>query len=164
MTVQDELLDTDGDVLSTTTYGPMVVGGVDSNVSGKESGSGGTSSASGCRRLTVSNRKRTALGLTAFRFVTWTEWCWTRSTQTVRVVKKGHRLEDVDPLFSWQGITAKEFLFYDYGTNDGHPKSAYKHYRQGHFENCVGPVCQSFYPENTLRSYYNGTWAWSTDD
>ena len=113
-------------LVSRVTYGPetegqllpadstaAVPGGAPMAITPMASGSGGSSTASGCRKVTVN----------------------------------------------------KELLFYDYSTNDGHPKSAYKHYRQGQFENCVlkyGCIGTT-YPANTLRSYYNGTWAWATN-
>lgn len=123
------------------------------------------STASGCRRVTVVNRGSTWLGATAYEFKTWTYWCWTRSTQLTRKISVGWSITDVDSQYYWRGLVNTELDRYDYGTNDGHPYSAFKHYRQGRFENCVlkygclGVV----YPANTLRSYYNGTWSWRTE-
>jgi hypothetical protein len=130
-----------------------------------DSGTGGSSSASGCKKVTLNNEGETLLGFTAYRFHTWASWCWRRSTQTVYDVKTGWFLSDVDSFQVWRGMVNREFVFYDYSVNDGHPRSAYKHYRQGHFENCVPKVgCLSnTYPTNTLRSYYNGTFAWELD-
>lgn len=153
-------------VLRRATYGPETAGATLGGTSDPlaASGSGGTSSSSGCIRVTVKNHESTTLGFTAYNFNTWTRWCWNRSTQTVYDVTKGWTISDVDPLFYWRGIVNSEFVFYDYSTNDGHPRSAYKNYQQGHFEDCVlkyGCIGQ-LYPTNTLRSYYNGTWAWTT--
>jgi hypothetical protein len=136
------------------TTQPVLLGG----------GKGGSSSASGCRRVTVSNRTSTLLGFTAYRFNTWTDWCWNRLTQVVSNVTTGWNISDVNNQEYWRGINNTEYDYYDYSTNDGHPYSAFKHYRQGRFENCVlkyGCIGVT-YPTNTLRSYYNGTWAWST--
>lgn len=77
---------------------------------------------------------------------------------------KGWYIDRVDSTQYWRGQVNSEYSFYDYGVNNGHPRSAYKHYRQGRFENCVvkyGCIGNT-YPANTLRSYYNGTWAWKT--
>lgn len=166
------------DLVSTATYGPETEDqvmpaegiGVVSEVGGskvvvqKASGTGGSTTASGCRKVTITNTKRTTLGFTAFKYHTWTRWCWTRSSQVVSSVTTGWSISDVDSQFYWKGNVNSEFGFYDYSTNDGHPKSAYKHYRQGRFENCVFKYgcIGNWYPANTLRSYYNGTWAWST--
>lgn len=164
-------------LLSTTSYGPETEGelmpAVDDAKPGSKSpggviaynsGKGGSSSSSGCRKVTITNRASTVLGFTAYRFKTWTNWCWTRSSQVVRSVSTGWSITDVDSQQYWKGLVQTVNGFYDYSTNDGHPKSAYKHYRQGRFENCVlkyGCIGTT-YPANTLRSYYNGTWVWST--
>lgn len=114
--------------------------------------------------MTVTNKTKTVLGFTAYDFKTWTRWCWNRSSQVVSDVTKGYALANVDSQQYWRGIVNKEFTFYDYSTNNRKPRSAYKNYQQGRFENCVlkyGCI-GSTYPANTLRSSYNGTWAWST--
>lgn len=169
----------DGDsLLSTETYGPETEGqlmgepadpsptGDGGMMTAMDSGTGGSTTASGCRKVTVNNRAHTLLGFTAYVFHTWTRWCWTRSTQTVSDVTTGWTISDVDSQEFWKGIVNSELGFYDYSVNDGHPRSAYKHYRQGQFENCVVKYSciGTTYPANTLRSYYNGTWAWSTDN
>ena len=163
-------------LVSSQTYGaetqgllmgaddPSPATGNPHGISPMDSGSGGTSSSSGCRKVTVNNYAKTVLGFTAYVFHTWTDWCWTRSTQVVYNVTHGWYTSDIDSQEYWKGIVNSEFLFYDYSTNDGHPRSAYKNYMQGQFENCVlkyGCIGTT-YPANTLRSYYNGTWAWST--
>jgi hypothetical protein len=175
---------TAGALLDTETYGPETEGllmdeptdpttAPGSGKSGAKtggvvamaSGNGGDSTASGCRRVTVNNEYETLLGFTAYYFHTWTRWCWTRSTQNVYDVTSGWTISDVDATEYWRGIVNTELGLYDYSVNDGHPRSAYKNYRQGHFENCVikyGCISNT-YPANTLRSYYNGTWAWSTE-
>lgn len=160
-------------LVSTQTFGVETQGltseatASDAGFSTQASGSGGSTSASGCRRVTVNNEGVSPnLGTTVFWFRTWTRWCWTRSTQTVYDVSSGWTIDDVAPFTYWRGINNKELGFYDYSTNDGHPRSAYKNYRQGSFENCplkIGCVGMR-YPSNTLRSYYNGTWAWNTTE
>jgi hypothetical protein len=128
------------------------------------SGTGGASSASGCRKVTLRNRTSTLLGLTAYRFNTWTRWCWERAKHQVYDVSTGWFITDADTQEYWRGIVNDELGYYDFGANDGHPHSAYKHYRQGRFENCVlkyGCIATT-YPTNTIRSYDNGTYAWKT--
>lgn len=156
--------ETQGQLMGADAAGPAASGGNPHAISPMGSGSGGSSSASGCIKVTVNNHANTVLGFTAYIFHTWTNWCWTRSTQVVYNVTHNWYISDVDSQEYWKGIVHTEFLFYDYSTNDGHPKSAYKNYMQGQFDNCVlkyGCIGTT-YPTNTLRSYYNGTWAWST--
>ena len=114
--------------------------------------------------MTVRNVAKTLLGTTAYVYWTSTNFCWTRSTQTVYNPVNDWGFYDVDSQQNWVGQVDKDLLFYDYSTNNGYPRSAYKHWRKGHFENVV-PVYGTWnhtYPENTIRAYYNGTWAWST--
>jgi len=159
----------DKTLLGTEVYGDgsegQVLGASGGQVIPNATGSGGSSSSSGCNRVTVTNNENTLLGFTAYKFKTWTHWCWTRSSQNIYDVQHGWQISDVDSQFVWKGINNSEFGFYDYSVNDGHPRSAYKNYQQGHFENCVVKYgcIGSTYPANTLRSYYNGTWAWATD-
>lgn len=127
------------------------------------SGTGGTSSKLGCRKVTVKNERETTLGRTAYWYDTWTKWCWNRATDAVREVDYGWGIRDVDPLYEWKGEVTKELGYYDHGVNDENPRSAFKHWRQGHFQNCPLSACLgNSYPTNLLRSYYNGKWVWET--
>lgn len=156
-------------LVSRQTYGPETAGELLEQDRIGIVPTSGTSNlattASGCRRVTVVNKASTWLGAAAYKFNTWTYWCWTRSTQVVSKISVGWSISEVDSQYVWQGIVNTELDRYDYSTNDGHPYSAFKHYRQGRFENCalkfgcIGTV----YPANTLRSYYDGTWAWRTE-
>lgn len=151
-------------LLSTQVYHPE---GTTFQARSTDSGSGGTSTLAGCRRVTVINVKNTLFGNTAFRYTTWTDWCWERYNDRVFDVSVDWKFAEVDGAYVWKGQVRKETGFYDYGVNDNNPRSAYKHLRVGEFWNCVpllGCPWQTSYPSNTIRSYYNGTWAWSTDD
>jgi hypothetical protein len=65
----------------------------------------------------------------------------------------------------WQGVIDSEYGFYDYSTNDGHPRSAYKNWQQAKVTNIVlGATVGTIYPVNLIRSYYNGTYVWSADN
>jgi len=158
-----------GELVSRQTFGPETAGSTlesDSIGMAPRSGTSTVSStASGCRRVTVVNRGSTWLGATAYEFNTWTYWCWTRATQVTSNISVGWSISDVDSQYYWQGVVNTELDRYDYSTNDGHPYSAFKHYRQGRFDNCVLKYgcLGTVYPANTIRSYYNGTWAWSTE-
>lgn len=130
--------------VSTQTYGSetagQVMGGSEPNWPGgritpRASGGGGTSSSTGCRKVEVNNNAYTVLGARAYTYRTWTRWCWTRSTQTVYSTSVGWEIPYTDGFQYWRGEVGNELLFYDYSTNDGHPRSAY---------------------------YYNGTWVWET--
>ena len=162
VTIQEETYTADfAQKLSTVSYDATT-----QRAPGVVARTGGTSSASGCRKVTVINVKHTILGSVAYKYNTWTSWCWKRAKQKVKDVRVGWYLTDVDGVQDWKGQVTKETYFYDYGPNDGYPRSAYKHFRQGHFENCIlkiGCVSNS-YPANWLYSYYNGTYVWKTDD
>jgi hypothetical protein len=128
-------------------------------------GSGGTSTRSGCRRVTVKNEYETALGATAYYFNQVTRWCWDRDARRVQDVSLGYYLEDVDPLFIYRGHTSHNRYFYEYRA--GYKNSGYISDRQARFENCVptpsGQVCLgSTYPRNITRAHDNGTWSWNT--
>lgn len=128
------------------------------------SSSGGASSASGCKNLNVMKEGKTFLGFTAYQFINSTHWCWTRSTQTVYDVSTNWWLGTVDSQYKWDSIIDYIHGFYDYSANDGHPYSAFKNQRTGHFENCVlkyGCI-GDIYPTVLIRSYYNGTYYWDT--
>lgn len=123
---------------------------------------GGTSTASGCKKVSVGKLGYSYLGKHVWSFVNWTRWCWTRSTQVVYNVTSGYLFEILDSQYKWSGISQTVKEFYDYSTNDGHPKSAYKNLRTAHIENCVlkyGCI-GDIYPSVLIRSYYNGTYVW----
>ena len=152
-----ETYDLNGNLLSTET-----IDGTDTLAYG--SGSGGSSSASGCRKVTVKNVVKTLLQSTAYKFNTWTYWCWNRSNRTVFDVSTGWYLSDVDPNFYWREMLIDNTHYFSWYT--GYPKSGYKHEKQGRVENCVphyGCIGNT-YPHNILYSYSNGTWSWYTDD
>ena len=128
-------------------------------------GSGGSSTRSGCRRVTVKNEYETALGATAYYFNQVTRWCWDRDARRVQDVSLGYYLEDVDPLFIYRGHTSHNRYFYEYRA--GYKDSGYISDRQARMENCVptpnGQVCLgSRYPRNITRAHDNGTWSWNT--
>lgn len=175
--VDVETYDEAGNLISTNHYGPETEGEVIETdpipIDPKlpppvyADGSGGTSSASGCRKVTVHNERETLLGTTAFKFHTWTRWCWNRADQRVTgTPTTGWSISDVGSFEEWQGVINKTLYFYDYGANNGYPRSAYYHQRTGHFKNCVPQAgcIKNTYPKNTLRSYYNGKWSWTTSD
>jgi hypothetical protein len=130
----------------------------------RDHGTAGTSSASGCARVTVTQTRHNTLGSTAWKFDVWTDWCWTRSTQVDSVNDYHWKIYDVDGQHQWDKIINQEHYYYDFSTDDGHPKSAYYNYYQGHLTNCVLKVgcIQDEYPANYLRTYYNGTYVWDT--
>lgn len=53
--------------------------------------------------------------------------------------------------------------FYDAGANNGKPRSAFRHYRQGKFEHClVKHGClASYHPALSLRSYSDGSYSYA---
>lgn len=124
----------------------------------------GTSSASGCVKVTVTQTRKGSFNEVLWKFHVWTDWCWTRSNQVVDVNGHSWYTSNFDQNFQWVGIVQTQANYYDFSTNDGHPKSAYYHYRMGHLTNCVFKYgcLGDYYPVNYLRSYYNGTWVWDT--
>lgn len=134
-------------------------------IASKGSGSGGTSSASGCHRVTVTNKYTTTLGFTAFKLVSWTDSCWNRSPQTVSVYLNDAQMQNVDAQYQYDSSwLVWDGLFYDYGVNDGHPQSAFRFRAQKKVTNCIVKYgcLGTYYPMNIARSYYDGTWAWET--
>jgi hypothetical protein len=172
VTVEEQTFTTDGKLVSDNQYGAdtesTVLGGSTSTpgtVSALTTGSGGSSSASGCRKVTVHNRRSSYLGALMFTWDTWTNWCWTRSTQTIYNVSHGQRFYPDTTFIDWQGVIDSEYGFYDYSTNDGHPRSAYKNWQQAKVTNVLlGATVGTIYPVNLIRTYYNGTYVWSADN
>ena len=118
-----------GNLISTEVFG--MAGASSDGTWQSRSGSGGSSSPSGCTKVTVRNKKETLLGFTAYWFNTWTSWCWNRSSWTITNVETGFFLEDVDPLHFWQGLVFDDTRFYAW--QPGYSKSGYWHEKQGHF-------------------------------
>lgn len=102
------------------------------------------------------------LGETVFWFNTWTRWCWNRAAKTINSVSTGWYIEDVDPLYDWNGLIVDNTEYYSW--HSGHKTSGYKHEKQGHFEWCIAWLCGNIYPRNILWPHSNGTWSWSTSD
>lgn len=175
--IVDTLMTLDGEVLSTQVYDESTMDqilGEDTNASTEGTGGlfataaytdGGTSSASGCREVTVTNiKKNLSVLATMFKFETATRWCWHRASKEVFNVSTNHRVSNVNGFVNWHGIIGKTTKYYDAGANDGYPRSAYKHWKQAKASN-EAPVLGTLgyiYPENTLLSYWNGTYKWST--
>jgi hypothetical protein len=126
----------------------------------QDNGTGGSSSASGCQKVTLRNRATTLLGSTAYRFNTWTYWCWSRQNRTISSVRTGWYLSDVDKQFVWREMIVDNTHYFSWYS--GYPRSGYKHEKQARIENCVlhyGCIGNT-YPRNVLYSYSNGTWSW----
>ena len=163
--IVDELFTPEGRKISTTKI-PLdrtAASGTESSAA-VASVSGGSSSASGCRKTTISNRATTVLGNTAYRYNTWTYWCWDRANQYIKPGgSNGWSISSVDAFQYWRGEVRKTVYFYDAGDNNNRPRSAFRHYRQGKFENCVVKYgcIGTTYPANSLRSYYNGTYTYA---
>lgn len=123
----EETYTTDGELVSTKQFGSDTEGDVLGGSAPTEpgtivpfgSGSGGSSSASGCKKVTVHNKKNSYLGALMYTWDTWTEWCWTRSTQRIYNVSTGQRFYPDTTTIDWHGVIDKEKIFYDYSTNDG---------------------------------------------
>lgn len=151
---------------TTVTYGPetegKVLGGpAPGEISTLAETKGGSSSASGCRKVTIYAGANTIFGTLAYRLTEWTSWCWNRSRQNIYNVNTGWSIK-ASTWYGWEGTVRTEKGFYDYSTNNGYPRSAYKHYRMGQFKQNNAPFF-NHYPETLIRSYYNGTFAWEAN-
>jgi hypothetical protein len=164
--ITEQSWDAKGRRLPTRTYGTETEGQVlgSPTASGEVSmlSSGGTSSASGCRRIDKNVVGTGNVGSNLYTYAEWTYWCWNRSSQTISNVSTGWSVSP-GTFVGWEGTVNAEKVFYDYGTNDGHPRSAYKHYRKGHLKYNFPPF-YNYYPELLIRSYYNGTYVWELEE
>lgn len=131
----------------------------------RDDGSGGSSTTAGCVKVEVWQRRTTLLGAFAAKWGVWTDWCWDRGQQQVTVNEKGKDF-DVAPGYSFDGVTDRAAYFYDYGPDDGHPKSGYHFHVKGGFSSPTGDVLPGghWYPKNTLDSHCDGTFLWYTSD
>jgi hypothetical protein len=155
-------LDADGTVLSSQTIkGEPQPLGTRQTIKGSprpflDSGIGGLPSASGCRTLTVTNKTTTALGFTAFKFITETSWCWNLQHLQTNLTSVHVRVADVDSQYRYRGLIDS----FNQTIQNGK-----RVYRQGFFENCIvkyGCIA-SYYPSNDSRVYASGMWSWTTN-
>lgn len=126
-------------------------------------GTGGTSSASGCVKVTISESGHSTLGSQIWIFRNWTDWCWTRSNEVVSMNSNSWS-QDTDGPWGWDKIENHDQHYYDFSTDNGYPRSAFWNMRQGGFYGpCISTslTCHE-YPTVTLAAYYNGTNQWWT--
>jgi hypothetical protein len=175
-TITDTLQDLDGNVISTTTYdeaGNEVTIQPDGSVvpvaasrASRASGSGGTSTRTGCRVLRARNEQESSyIQATLFWYNTTMRFCWNRDQRRVYDVTMGYYLEDVYWTVEFRGQTSHRHYPYEY--RSGYKNSGYISDRQAHFTDCfpvpgVGTICSNFYPRNILRGHDNGTYSWAT--
>jgi len=117
---------------------------------------------SGCKTLTVHNKDYSTSGLDhLYTFTTWTSWCWDLADGRIYNVRTGWRFDPDSAFWGWDKIIDDNLTFYDWGTNDGSPRSGYYHMRQGQVESKFG-----FYnhPKNILRVNSWGNWTWTSYD
>jgi hypothetical protein len=128
-----------------------------------ETGSGGSSSASGCRKVTLTNKKYDYSGIDhLYTYTTWTSWCWNRSSKTISGVSTGSSFYIDNGGIGWEGQTGHSEYFYAWNTGS---KSGYYHMRKGGFVNDFGPWTWGHsYPVNIIRSHSDGTRTWRTED
>lgn len=170
-----ETLDRRGRVLRTTEAGPELEGqwlpvpqaeqgdSGDISTAAWEDGFGGTSSASGCAKVTTHNKTYTTLGFLAFEWDVWTRFCWNRSQGRVYDIDRGYLPHSIDSQFIYRGIIHQDWGFFAW--RSGYPNSGYYHTRTAHFENCVFKYgcIKSLYPRSLNRVRSDGTWYWATD-
>jgi hypothetical protein len=128
-----------------------------------QEGFGGSSTASGCTKVTVHNNAYTVMGFLAYTYDTWTRWCWNRANENINDVTIGWDFRNSDGTQYYRGQNNLEAHFFDWA--GGAPRSGYLHNRTGFVENCVikyGCISSS-YPRNVIRSRSNGTWYWATE-
>ncbi len=172
-TLTDTLEDLEGNVISTTTYdeaGNVVTIQPDGSVvpvrASRGSGSGGTSTRSGCRTLRARNEQESSyIQATLFWYNTTMRFCWNRDERRVYDVTMGYYLEDVYWTVDFRGQTSHRHYPYEY--RSGYKNSGYISDRQAQLTDCfpvpgVGTICTNFYPRNILRGHDNGTYSWAT--
>lgn len=123
-------------------------------------GPGGTSTTSGCRRVTVRNETESPTGATVFNFNIWTYWCNNGYTHKVYSISTGWYLSNVDWAVTWQGLVSTSRHYYQF--RSGWPYSGYYHGRMGHFTQSWPWFTNNSYPVAKLWSHSNGTWTWGT--
>ena len=160
-------------VIVTDTFYPaptdVTVGRVGSrsirSVLKTETGSGGSSSASGCREVKLTNKKFSYTGTDhLYTYWTWTYWCWNRANKRISNVSMRYDWYCDNSSISWEGQSKADPRFYDW--INGYPYSGHDHDRTGTFKNTypiVGEVGTS-YPRNIIRAHSDGTWTWRTED
>lgn len=126
------------------------------------SGTGGSSSASGCIGIRLTNSGYSAVfGSVLFRYRTLTSWCWNRTQGRVSSIGASWDIIDVSSQMYWRGEVNNALGFYTWRA--GYGQSGYRHYRQGSFENCVlkyGCIGR-WYPSNDIRVHSDGTYAYT---
>lgn len=167
ITVQD--VDPVGTPLGpSVTYAPTSAGSAleveGTATTSSDAGSGGSSSASGCRRVEVTNTLRTSVTHSvAYRYITWLRWCWNRSAGITDGFQYDFHLKDVAWTFYYRGNVTKTGIYYEY--RRGYSKSGFRYHRQDRVENCVfryGCISNT-YPSNVIRGHSDGTYSWWTD-
>lgn len=126
-------------------------------------GSGGSTSASGCRKAWVQNVERNLLGSIAFRYRLYINWCWNRAKKRITSAVRSQAILDLSSQWRYRGIISKAVGYYAWGS--GYPYSGHRHYKMLAFENCVlkyGCI-QEQHPKAVIRAHSNGTWTWGTD-
>lgn len=131
------------------------------------SGNGGSSSGSGCRKVTVKNAVYADFPTTGsdhlFDMYTWTRWCWDRSDYDVYNVTTG-KSYDIQHS-NWDHDVWNTPARHHYSYVSGHSRSGYKFQKEGKFTGlCPLGVCDTVWAQNNLYSHHNGTWHWSTTE
>lgn len=128
-----------------------------------ESGSVGSSTASGCKTATVTNKKYSYSGTDhLYSYITKTSWCWNRSAKSVSSVSTDWDFYCDNGHIKWDGEANRDTYHYNW---NGTWNSGYYHWRKGAFTNDFGPWTWGHsYPTNTIRSHSDGTWTWATTD
>ncbi|HEU5043704.1 MAG TPA: hypothetical protein VFT75_06210 [Nocardioidaceae bacterium] len=168
--------DDNGNLVGTQTYDDSQMGDIQlpiasstdgkstgnpNQVSPADSGTWGTSNASGCANVKTTNTYHTLLGFTAFKFVTYLNWCYNRANHDVSNVTHDWDLTNVDPEFYWRGFQDRDF---GYQSWNGYAGAMYHAKWVGMVENCVFHYgCTGMnYPTNIMNGHSDGTMYWFT--
>ena len=129
-----------------------------------EQGSGGTPMSSGCKTITLENKKYSTTGIDhMYTYTTITKYCFNRATKTISNVQNDWDFYTDNDSVKWVSQVRKWQEFYPW--TSGYSQSGYRHKRKGHFENCYFFGCTGdSYPVNEIKAHSDGTYTWWTDD
>jgi len=125
-------------------------------------GTGGTSTASGCKTIRITNVGHTFLHAVAYKFWTQVHWCWNRGFKTISQVSRAWDVTNVALTFRFDGIVKTSSGFYGW-LGALYPHSGYFYNKTAKFTNvCPLKMCfATTFPKNKINVHSNGTWWFS---
>ena len=153
----------ESEVWFTVTAEEINDAGVPVSASLSVSGTGGTSTAGGCKTVRITNVGHTVLHFVAYKFWTQVYWCWNRDRKTITIVRRSWDVTNKANTFTFDGIVKTASGFYGW-LGALYPRSGYYYNKTASFTNtCPLPkVCwANTTPRNKIHVHSNGTWWFS---